>query len=81
MTSSPTNPDFETQVLEHLTQIEKELQRLPQIEQDLEFVKSEFKGWTNWLRTSTTIILFGVALMLIGLVLPIAIGLWRQSLV
>lgn len=44
-------------------------------------LRDDLKGWTTWLRSATTIILFSVALTLIGLVLPIAIGLWRQSLV
>lgn len=44
-------------------------------------LKEDLKGWTTWLRSATTIILFSVALTLIGLVVPIAIGLWRQSFV
>lgn len=74
---TPTSPDFETQVLERLTAIEQDLES---VKTDLTSVKEEFKGWTTWLRFASGTILFGVALTLVGLVLPIAIALWRQSL-
>lgn len=81
MAQQPINSNFETQVLERLTQIKQDLEQLTRIEQDLESIKSDLKGWTTWLRFASGTVLFGVALTLIGLVLPIAIALWRQSLV
>jgi len=44
-------------------------------------LKQEFKGWNAWLRTASGIVIFSVALTVLGLVLPLAVALWRESLI
>lgn len=82
---SPTSPDR----IDHIEQvIEEQTKALSTLTEEVKRLnvaiaelKEEFKGWNSWLRTASGIVIFSVALTVLGLVLPLAVALWRESLV
>lgn len=48
--------------------------------EDMKDIKEEMKGWFGWLRLVSGVIIVTVGVSFLGIVLPLGIALWRQSL-
>lgn len=94
--NEPTIADIATQ-LQDFTQQFQEFKRttsqefgqlhaeISAVKTDLSGLKEDIKGWQGWLRLTSGTIAFTIAVsflgILLGVLIPIGIALWRQSLI
>lgn len=86
--NEPTLADIAAQLTEFKTSTQEEFGRLhaeiSAVKTDLSGLKEDIKGWQGWLRLTSGTIVFTIAIsflgILLGVLIPIGIALWRQSL-